>query len=132
MAHQEKTAGSACQRYAQIEQFTIENRRLLIFICYSICRGLMKRQYSKVNIIRYAKSEHKSDGCLREGFADLMLKAATYYSAGTGGIDLCSGSTTANVVPWPTALVTSMRPWWSSTMRRANDSPRPVPSPLVV
>src|SRR5580692_3842432 len=49
-----------------------------------------------------------------------------------GTADLCNGSTTAKVVPLPRALETSMRPWWSSTIRRAKDNPRPVPSPLVV
>ena len=37
-----------------------------------------------------------------------------------------------NWLPLPSSLVASSRPPWSSMMRRAKESPSPVPFPLVV
>jgi hypothetical protein len=42
------------------------------------------------------------------------------------------GRINANWLPLPNSLVAVKRPPWASTMRRARESPNPVPFPFVV
>ncbi len=58
--------------------------------------------------------------------------SARAYELAVWAMGVWNGSSTVNLLPFPTTLFTSMRPWCSSTMRLARERPRPVPFPLVV
>ena len=81
-------------------------------------------------------SEGFSPGAFFRELRRLLREAFTRENFISGyectGTDCLKGSMTENVVPFPGLLATSIRPWCSSTMRRASDSPSPVPFPLVV